>query len=716
MHIKFESVTVQNFLSYGNSVTIFDYREGIHAVIGSVIPGNKRNGAGKSALLADAITFALYGKTIRKVKKNSIINRINRSACLVKTSFTIGSNHYLVVRGFKPDIFEVYVNHSDEAKQFDSKAHTQKWLDSKLNISYVSFTNLIVLNVNLSKPFLKMKADEKRLVLEDLVNLGIYAKMRDKAKTLHLNANASLKVLKTELKGAIDKYEVGQSRRESILKEAKKFESRKKSRIIELKHKIKGLESSLDDEIQKIIDETNESVEKLNANTAKSVKEIINKTDENIKNSEEILSQKINMIVSDIQNTKEQITGIDYKDEIIKFEEKLEKCEKSLEKLNTKISECKSVVQDKERTIKDNEVLVERIEGKSECPLCHTPTDNPVILETVKESKEKIKDAKALLAQTDKDLSGYLEKLEKGIEVKGKLNNRIRSLHSESNDQLKIHNNITSLEKEKKDYEVELANVASKEKEAEKEKVSNIEKITATKQTSLIKHKNDRIEELKKSTERSITDAKESIENEKQSSFDVDSVISEKDIEKLKEELDETKQNHNNADEDLVYNKYCRTLLSEDGIGKYVVKKVLPYMNKQVNAYLNMLGTEYTIKFNDDLEATLVARNGEESEYTSFSGGEKKRIDLSVMLALMDVAHSQNTVSTNILILDEVLDTSMDTEGVETFMIHMKETFKKLHPNKCIYVITHRKEINDEAFDSIVHVIKKNDFTMLEMA
>jgi DNA repair exonuclease SbcCD ATPase subunit len=170
----------------------------------------------------------------------------------------------------------------------------------------------------------------------------------------------------------------------------------------------------------------------------------------------------------------------------------------------------------------------------------------------------------------------------------------------------------------------------------------------------------------------------------------------------------------NLAQKDFKYNKFIRGLLGEDGVRKYVTMKVLPILNRKVNHYLSVLGSDYNITFDNELKEKLVARNKDIRSYSSFSGGEKKRIDLALLLALMDVSKERNSIDTNILVLDEILDTSLDTVGAESFLEHLKNGFKSTCPDKCIYIISHKKELGEETFDSIIHLVKKNGFTSID--
>jgi DNA repair exonuclease SbcCD ATPase subunit len=201
---------------------------------------------------------------------------------------------------------------------------------------------------------------------------------------------------------------------------------------------------------------------------------------------------------------------------------------------------------------------------------------------------------------------------------------------------------------------------------------------------------------------------------EKERKLELNSIITDEEIieqekqSKLSEELFKATSNRSK------YFKVIRGILGEEGISKYVVKKILPFLNKKANHYLSIFGSDYTILFDSELNEKLISKNRNERPYNSFSGGEKRRIDLSVLLAMIDTAKSQNSVDLNLLVLDEVLDTSMDSDGVQNFMDHISTNFKVSYPDKCVYIISHRKEISAEYFDSIINLVNEDGFTRIE--
>lgn len=596
MKIFFRSVSVRNFLSFGDEQTIFDYKTGIHVVTGQVKPGDKRNGAGKSTLLVDSIIFSIYGKTMRKVKKESIINKMNARLCVVTCEFDIGKKCYKIERGIKPNTLKVWESddHTFEEGsdiQFDSMKNTQDWIDRKVNISYESFINMIVLNINHSKPFLEMDLKDKRPVLVDLINLGIYSKMSEVAKKNHLDANGEVKAQSSTLKTKLDNHKLNKQKRESLLLEAEKFEDGKRQRL-------------------------------------------------------EILTNKLQDKRKELSDVESKLTHIDYKNSLYELKIKYDETDAKIKKIQSRIQDC-------QRTVKDGEELIIKLKHEDHCPLCKTPTTNPLI-------QKYLTDTDTLVQTNIMEIEALSEKKKSGSSVLSKINEKSDSIREEQSTQEKLKNTF--------------------------------------------KYLND-----------ALSDLENNIKIETERTLDIDNVISDDDIQKETEELKKAKITYDEVKKDLDYNKFIRSILGEDGIGKYVIKKVLPFLNQKVNHYLNILGSDYTLKFDQELNENLVSKNMEEREYASFSGGEKKRIDLSILMSMMDVAKSQNSVDTNILILDEVLDTSMDNEGVESFMWHLKDSFAVAYPDKCVYIITHRKEIGEEVYDSVINLVKENDFTRLEL-
>lgn len=176
MHINFKTIRWQNFLSTGNQFTeIFLNKSKSTLIVGE-------NGAGKSTLL-DAISFALYGKAFRNINKPQLVNSITQKNCLVECEFDVGGKKYLVRRGMKPNIFEIFQN----GKLLNQDSRTTEYQDvlekQILKLTHKSFSQIIVLGSANFVPFMQLPPYVRREVIEDLLDIQIFSTMNALLKT-----------------------------------------------------------------------------------------------------------------------------------------------------------------------------------------------------------------------------------------------------------------------------------------------------------------------------------------------------------------------------------------------------------------------------------------------------------------------------------------------------------------------------------------------------
>ena len=168
--IKFTMVRWKNFLSAGNTFTEIE----LDSHKNTLIMGH--NGSGKSTFL-DALTFALFGKPFRKVTKGNVVNSINLKNCEVQIEFSISNKKYKIVRGVKPNIFEIYCNDvmiNQDAAVKDYQEHLEKHI---LRMNYKSFTQVVILGSASFVPFMQLSPADRRTVIEDLLDIQIFSAM-----------------------------------------------------------------------------------------------------------------------------------------------------------------------------------------------------------------------------------------------------------------------------------------------------------------------------------------------------------------------------------------------------------------------------------------------------------------------------------------------------------------------------------------------------------
>jgi len=168
--IIFQKVRWKNFLSTGNNFTEINLLKSNNTLIIG------HNGAGKSTIL-DALCFGLFGKPFRKINKPQLVNSINNQAAVVEVELSIGQKQYRIVRGIKPNLFEIYCNDilvNQDAKVLDYQEHLEKFI---LKLNYKSFTQVVILGSASFVPFMQLSPADRRAIIEDLLDIQIFSSM-----------------------------------------------------------------------------------------------------------------------------------------------------------------------------------------------------------------------------------------------------------------------------------------------------------------------------------------------------------------------------------------------------------------------------------------------------------------------------------------------------------------------------------------------------------
>jgi DNA repair exonuclease SbcCD ATPase subunit len=196
--ILFEKVRWKNFLSTGNQYTEICFTENTtNIVIGT-------NGAGKSTVL-DALCFSLFGKPFRKINKPQLVNSVNEKDCNVEVEFSIGSVEWKVVRGIKPNLFEIYRD-GNPLNQSAAALDQQKWLEQNvLKMNYKSFTQIVILGSSTFVPFMQLTAANRREVIEDLLDIRIFSSMNNLIKDKIRSIKEEVKVFDLKKDSLSDK-------------------------------------------------------------------------------------------------------------------------------------------------------------------------------------------------------------------------------------------------------------------------------------------------------------------------------------------------------------------------------------------------------------------------------------------------------------------------------------------------------------------------------
>ena len=372
--ILFEKIRWKNFLSTGNQYSEISFTEdNTTLIIGT-------NGTGKSTVL-DALTFSLFGRPFRKINKPQLINTVNEKDCRVEVEFSIGSIDWKVIRGIKPNIFEIWKD-GNVLDQFSNVNDQQKWLEQNvLKMNYKSFTQIVILGSSTFVPFMQLSASHRREVIEDLLDIKIFSSMSILVKEKIRQRKEEVKVLTLKKESLTEKV----SMQKDFIEE---LENRSNQNINKHKEKITNLLQESDrylmenQKTEKEVDTLTEEQEKVTGATEKlrtlgGLKGKISNKVSTITKEHKFFTDnvtcptctqpieeefRINKI-SDAQNkAKELQSGYKELEEAIKNEEEREhqftvlskeitKLTHGISKNNTKISGCQRQIRDLESEI-----------------------------------------------------------------------------------------------------------------------------------------------------------------------------------------------------------------------------------------------------------------------------------------------------------------------------------------------------------------------------
>ena len=567
--ILFKTIRWKNFLSTGNNFTEVDFQKSnTNLIMGS-------NGSGKSTIL-DALTFVLYNKPFRKINKPQLVNSVNEKDCLVEIEFSIGSREYKVIRGIKPNVFEIWIDGKVQDQDAAQSDQQKKLEEGILKLNYKSFTQTVILGSATFVPFMQLTSANRRDIVEDLLDIKIFSTMNGILKDRVRSCNEVIREASIRKDMIEDKIEMQESFIRDIEKSGKERIDRKEKQVENLHKEVDVIMDENDGKTLKIMDELQPKLENLN-NTKKTLK-------------------KLNTIK-------------------VKLEQKIQN------------------IVEEHKFFEDNTV----------CPTCTQPLEEQFRLDKIVDIQEKSKELN----------EGYKE-LEAAINVEQEKDIEFTNCSSEIN---RLNNDISTnnvrisgINKQIKNLRKEIQDVA--------DQVSN------------------------RNTER------ETLKN-------------------LKEDLDKTEKERSSQREEVSYLDFAHSLMKDGGVKSKIIKKYLPLMNQQINKYLQMMDFYINFSLDEEFKESIRSPIHEDFSYDSFSEGEKMRIDLSLLFTWRDIAKMRNSASTNLLILDEIFDSSLDGAGTDFFTTIIKFVIQDAH----VFVISHKTDELMDKFDRIIKFDKVKGFS-----
>jgi len=564
--VIFNTVRWKNFLSTGNAFTEIQLDQNPSTLIIG------ENGAGKSTIL-DALCFVLFNKPFRQISKSQLLNSVNQREAVVEVEFTTQNKQVKIIRGIKPNVFEIYVDDvmiNQNANAKDYQKHLEQQI---LKFNYRSFTQVVILGSSTFVPFMQLNSKSRREVVEDILDIKIFSLMNLVLKTKVKEVNTNL----TDSGYATDLT---------------------KSKI----------------EIQeKYIQDTKD-------------------------NQTSLLNEKINIVNAnndDIQFNKRQEE--DLKDINAKYLDAMVNEDATINKRD-KLKDVQFSLKDKHSR---GSSLIKFFEDNDDCPTCKQHIDEDFKSKSIEEKTKEVEELQVGLNKLSEEMNKVNKKVKEFKELSSAIQKNQISIE-------KYRSTIAQLEKFNAKLNAEITQI--NENEVGKEDIKKLDKL-----------------------------------KEKLYSLDSSS-------KKLKEEL--------------FYYDVARNLLQDTGIKTKIVKQYLPIMNKLVNTYLSSMDFFCNFNLDENFNETIKSRFRDEFSYANFSEGEKMRIDLALLFTWRAIAKMKNSTNTNLLILDEIFDSSLDASGTDDFL-KILNTFN----TENVFVISHKQDMLFDKFRNTVKFEKNRNFS-----
>jgi len=265
-------------------------------------------------------------------------------------------------------------------------------------------------------------------------------------------------------------------------------------------------------------------------------------------------------------------------------------------------------------------------------------------------------------------------------------------------------NELQKRNKKKSEYEKAISDLENNIEECDS-RIKEINEITMSAQDMNLK-----ILQKKTSIDNGKKFLKSLVEDLKKASTSSDEIVSEKGkLQEMETTLTELESKKIEMKSEEHYYQYASDLLKDTGVKAKIIKYYLPFMNKYINKFLTSMDFFVQFIIDEDFNETIKSRHRDEMSYMNFSEGEKMRIDLALLLAWREIARAKNSVNCNLLILDEVFDSSLDSLGMEELMKLLNAVSDKSN----IYVISHKSDQLVDKFQTTISFEKKNNFSRM---
>ena len=671
-------------MSVGNATQGINFdRNDLTLVLGENLDlggDGSRNGTGKTTII-NALSYALYGNALSNIRKDNLVNKTNSKHMLVSLDFSVNGQEYRIERGRKPNVLRFFVNNEDKSSddaQGDSR-ETQDAIERVIGMSHDMFKHVLALNTY-TEPFLSLKANDQRAIIEQLLGITLLSERADKIKELNKQTKESITQEEMRIRAVQEANKRIEEQIESLQRRQTLWKNKYDSDLSTLVTQY--------DDLSKINIAAELAAHKDLAvwSQLRSQKEtrdalIARSTAWQQKHSTEVQTAGrayLNKNQINIETELASWTALTTYNQKVKDIAELEKL----------ITRC---VTDEAKEIK----LVEKLKSEiaelqnHKCYACgqdfHDSNHENVLV-----AKEKaLQEASLQALATNTQWIGHTDALLKLGDLGGK-----PSTHYQTEAEAIRHSSELNSLKQALDLKESEVNPFT-------EQLIELEDVVVPPQP--VTHYDTEAEAIKHSSQ--VESLLTQITNKHAEADPYGEQITDMQNKALQEvsydALNELVRVQEHQDFLL------KLLTSKDSfVRKKIIDQNLSYLNNRLTHYLDRIGLPHTVKFQNDLTVSI-EELGRELDFDNLSRGERNRLILSMSWAFRDVWESLYS-PINLLFIDELIDNGLDTQGVENALALLKKMSRER--NKSIWLVSHREELAGRV-ENILKVVKENGFT-----
>ena len=680
--ITLKNITLRNFLSIGNVTQAVDFdKKDITLILGENLDlggDGARNGTGKTTLI-QGLSYALFGTPINSIRKDNLINRTNEKGMLVTLEFNVNGTDYKIERGRKPNVLKFYVNNVQQKATEDQQGEnkeTQAAIERVLSLTPEMFRHIVVLNTY-SEPFLALKNNEQREIIEQLLGITLLSEKAEVVKDLIRQSKDDIQ------------------QEEFRIKAVEEANKRVKEQIDSVKRRQTLWQKKHDEDLSNLASEYDE----------------LSKVDIDA----ELLAHKDLAVWNEKKKQQEAHDALVARQTAWK-----QKQDKDIATLQLKMDELSHI--DFVAELQAHRDLI-AYNNQVQLKTAYDSKVDSLRKEITKEGKnydklttevETLKEHKCYACGQDFHDEQHTNVLNSKVELWNTSKSHLNDLKFQL-DEL-VANPVSVGEKPATHYKTEaeavrqsteIDNIKRQIDDKKSETDPYIEQILETASVTLGKRPSTHYDNESQAVEHRtrVQSLLSQIESKAGETDPYQDQIQEMESQALQEvKFDKI----NEITKQMEHQKFLLDLLtSKDSfVRKKIIDQNLSYLNSRLTHYLDKIGLPHNVVFKNDLTVEITEL-GRELDFDNLSRGERNRLILGLSFAFRDVWENLYA-PINTLFIDELIDSGLDTMGVENSLAILKDMSRRRH--KSIWLVSHREELAGRV-PNVLKVIKENGFT-----